>query len=64
MAAALDKAAKAAPTGSEFAFAAVKSAMTAANQAYDALTKAGKQVADMTEATINSAPGTPRKKAA
>jgi phasin family protein len=64
MAAALDKAAKAAPSGSEFAFAAVKSAITAANQAYDALTKAGRQVADMTEATINTTPGTSRKKVA
>ena len=65
VAAALDKAAKAAPSGSEFAFAAVKSAMSAANQAYDALTKVGKQVAEVTEATINTtAPGTPRKKAA
>jgi phasin family protein len=64
MAAALDKAAKAAPSGSEFAFAAVKSAMSAANQAYDALTKVGKQVAEVTEATINTAPGTPRKRAA
>jgi phasin family protein len=63
-AAALDKAAKSAPSGSEFAFAAVKSAMTAANQAYDALTKAGKQVADMTEATISAAPSGSRKKAA
>ena len=63
-AAALDKAAKSAPSGSEFAFAAVKSAMTAANQAYDALTKAGKQVADMTEATISAAPSASRKKAA
>jgi phasin family protein len=63
-AAALDKAAKSAPSGSEFAFAAVKSAMTATNQAYDALTKAGKQVADITEATINAAPAAPRKKAA
>ena len=63
--AALDKAAKAAPSGSEFAFAAVKSAMSAANQAYDALSKVGKQVAEVTEATINTtAPGTPRKKAA
>jgi Phasin protein len=65
VAAALDKAAKAAPSGSEFAFAAVKSAMSAANQAYDALTKVGKQVAVVTEATIDTtAPGTPRKKAA
>jgi phasin family protein len=64
MATALDKAAKAAPSGSEFAFAAVKSALAAANQAYDALTKTGRQVADMTEATIQSTPGASRKKAA
>jgi len=63
-AAALDKAARSAPTGSEFAFAAVKSAITAANQAYDALTKAGKQVTEMTEATISSTPNPTRKKAA
>ena len=47
----MDKAAKSAPSGSEFAFTAVKQAVTAANQAYDALSKAGKQVVDMTEAT-------------
>jgi phasin family protein len=64
VASALDKAAKSAPTGSEFAFAAAKSALTTANQAYDALTKAGKQVADITEATINAAPAGARKKAA
>jgi len=63
-AAALDKAAKSAPSGSEFAFAAVKSAVTTANQAYDALTKAGKQVADMAEASISATPGVSRKKAA
>jgi phasin family protein len=62
--AALDKAAKSAPSGSEFAFAAVKSAVSTANQAYDAFTKAGKQVADITEATINTAPAAARKKAA
>jgi hypothetical protein len=38
--------------------------MGAANQAYDAITKAGKQVADITEATITSAPANSRKKAA
>jgi phasin family protein len=58
-AAALDKAAS-----SEFAFAAVKSAITAANQAYDALTKAGKQVSEMTEATMSATPNPSRKKAA
>lgn len=63
-AAALDKAARSAPTGSEFAFAAVKSAITAANQAYDALTKAGKQVTEMTEATISATPNPSRKKVA
>lgn len=64
VASALDKAAKSAPTGSEFAFAAAKSALSAANQAYDALTKAGKQVADITEATMSATPAATRKKAA
>jgi phasin family protein len=62
-ASALDKAAKSAPSGSEFAFAAVKSAVSAANQAYDALSKAGKQVVDITEATVNAG-GTGRPKKA
>jgi phasin family protein len=53
-AAAIDKAAKSAPSGSEFAFAAVKQAVSAANQAYDAITKAGKQVAEMTENTVTA----------
>lgn len=53
-AAAIDKAAKSAPNGSEFAFAAVKQAFGAANQAYDAITKAGKQVAEMTESTVTA----------
>lgn len=66
---AIDRAAKSAPNGSEFAFAAVKSALTAGNQAYDALSKAGKQVVDLTEATVNAsthgaAPAATRKKAA
>ncbi len=51
----LDKAAKSAPSGSEFAFAAAKNALSAANQAYDALSKAGKQVIDVTEATVSAA---------
>jgi phasin family protein len=49
---ALDKAAKAAPAGSEYAFTAFKSALSATNQAYDALTRASKQVVEMTEATV------------
>jgi phasin family protein len=69
LSAVVDRAAKSAPNGSEFAFAAVKSALTAGNQAYDAFSKAGKQVADLTEATVNAttqgvAPGSTRKKAA
>jgi phasin family protein len=65
-AAAVDKAAKAAPTGSEFAFAAVKQAVSTANQAYDAITRAGKQVAEMTETTVTATANavSPKKKAA
>jgi len=57
LAAALDKAAKSAPSGSEFAFAAMKQAMSATNQAYDVIAKAGKQVVDMTEATVANTTG-------
>ena len=52
---AIDRAAKSAPSGSEFAFAAIKSALTAANQAYDVMSKAGKQVAAYTETTLSTA---------
>lgn len=52
LAATVDKAAKAAPSGSEFAFNAIRQALTTSNQAYDALAKAGKQVVEMTEATL------------
>lgn len=55
---AIDRAAKSAPTGSEFAFAAIKSALTAANQAYDVLSKAGKQVAAYTDSTLATATAT------
>ncbi len=55
LSAAVDKAAKSAPSGSEFAFAAVKQAMSATNQAYDVIAKAGKQVADITESTVAAA---------
>ena len=64
---AIDRAAKSAPTGSEFAFAALKSALTAANQAYDVMSKAGKQVAAYTEnalSTAASAAAATRKRAA
>lgn len=62
---AIEKAAKNAPAGSEVAVAAVKSAVASANQAYDAFTKASKQVSDLTEATMSAAAaGTPAKKKA
>lgn len=51
----LDKAAKSAPAGSDVAIAAVKSAIAAANSAYDSLTKATKQVAEIAEANVTAA---------
>ena len=63
---ALDKAAKSAPAGSDVAVAAVKSAVAAANQAYDVFSKASRQVAEATEATVTAAINTTgtKKKAA
>jgi phasin family protein len=62
---ALDKAMKSAPAGSDVAVAAVKSAMAAGNQAYDAFSKATKHVTEATEASIAAASGaTTKKKAA
>ncbi len=61
---ALDKAVKSAPAGSDVAVAAVKTALATANQAYDAFSKATKQVAEATEATISAATPAPKKKAA
>ena len=55
VATALDKAAKNAPAGSDVAVAAVKSAIAAANSAYDSMTKAAKQVAEITEANVAAA---------
>ncbi len=48
---ALDKA----PAGSEVAVAAVKSALAAANSAYEGMNKAAKQVAEITEANVAAA---------
>jgi len=45
--AAIDKAVKTAPAGSEAAVAAFKSAVTAANTAYDTLSKVSREAADM-----------------
>lgn len=55
VATALDKAAKNAPAGSDVAVAAVKSAIAAANSAYDSISKAAKQVAEITEANVAAA---------
>ncbi len=52
---ALDQAAKSAPAGSDVAVAAVKSAIAAANSAYESLTKAAKQVAEVAEANVAAA---------
>jgi phasin family protein len=50
-----DKAVKNAPAGSDVAVAAVKSAIAAANSAYDSMTKAAKQVAEIAEANVAAA---------
>lgn len=55
LATALDKAAKSAPAGSDVAVAAVKSAIAAANSAYDSVSKAAKQVAEIAEANVAAA---------
>lgn len=51
----LDKFVKSGPAGSEVMQAAVKSAMSAANSAYDTMSKAAKQVTEMTEASVAAA---------
>ncbi len=51
----LDKAAKSAPAGSDVAVAAVKSAIAAANSAYDTMSKAARQVAEIAEANVAAA---------
>ncbi len=52
---AIDIAAKNAPTGSEPAVAMMKSAVAAANTAYDTMTKAAKQVVEVAESNIAAA---------
>jgi phasin family protein len=51
----VDAASKNAPAGSESAVALVKSALSAASTAYDTVSKAAKQVADITEANVSAA---------
>jgi phasin family protein len=60
-AAAVDGALKNAPAGSESATALVKSAITAANNAYESVHKAAKQAADMAEANFTSVTNTAMK---
>jgi phasin family protein len=55
VAVALDKAAKSAPAGSDVAVAAVKSAIAAANSAYDSFSKAAKQATELAEANVAAA---------
>lgn len=54
LAAALEKAAKSAPAGSEVALAAVQTAIDAANSAYGAVAKAVKQVTEAAEANAEA----------
>jgi phasin family protein len=51
----LDKFTRNAPAGSDVAVAAVKSALAAANSAYDSMTKVAKQATDIAEANFNAA---------
>lgn len=54
-AAAIDEALKSAPAGSEPAVAALKSTLAATDSAYNAFTKAAKQVGDLAESNITAA---------
>lgn len=51
----LDKFSKNAPAGSDVAVTAVKTAMAAANQAYDSFTKVAKQASEIAEANFTAA---------
>jgi phasin family protein len=55
MAAMLEKFAKNAPAGSDVAVAAVKSAIAAANTAYDSFSKVAKQASEIAEANLTAA---------
>lgn len=48
----LEKAARSAPAGSDFAVAAVQSAIAAANSTFDSVSKATRKVVEMTEANV------------
>ena len=51
----VEKALASAPAGSEVAVAAVKTAMKSANEAYEGINKAAKQVAEVAEASVVAA---------
>jgi len=55
VAAALEQAAKSAPAGSEALFSAAKTAIAAANSAYDNANKAAKQLTEIAEANVATA---------
>lgn len=60
---ALDKAAKTAPAGSDVAVNALRSAISAANSAYDSMSKAARQATEIAEANLLAATAavTPKK---
>lgn len=62
---ALDEAIKTAPAGSDVAVNALRSAISAANSAYDSMTRAAKQASEIAEANIAAATAavTPKKAA-
>lgn len=55
LASTLEQTAKAAPAGSEFAVAAVKSAIDTANSAYDSFSKSTRKAVELAEANISAA---------
>ena len=55
VAALLDKVVQSSPVGSETMQAALKAVMTAADSVYDSMSKAAKQVAEMTQASVAAA---------
>jgi phasin family protein len=61
---AFDTLMKSAPAGSEAAVAAVKSALSTVNAAYDNLTKSTKQIVELTQANVEAATTPIKKKAA
>ncbi|MCA3130932.1 MAG: phasin family protein [Betaproteobacteria bacterium] len=51
---AIEQAAKSAPAGSDWAISAARQAVTTLNHSYDAVSRAGKQFAEMTETTVKA----------